>query len=207
MTKLDHYPMTKDDYKIISEDISYQNFFSVKSYKLQHRLFQGGWSNPVSREVFDRGPVAAVIPYDPVTDKVVLIEQFRVGCVKADKSPWLLEIIAGIKEDGESLEAMIIRELAEEGGIIADQLFKVYDYWVSPGGSTEHLTFYWAKIDATRVGGVKGVAEENEDILVHVFDAEVAFDKLSSGQINNAATIIGLQWLKIHREELHNKWR
>lgn len=206
MTKLDHYPMTKKDFEIISEEVCYQNFFSIKLYTVRHRLFQGGWSQQFNREVFDRSPVAAIIPYDPVKDKVVLIEQFRIGAIKNTEAPWMLEIIAGIKEDNETIEEMIMRELKEEGGMIAEDLIKVYEFWVSPGGSTEHLTFYCAKIDSTTVGGILGVPEENEDILIHVLDSEAAFNKLANGEINNAATIIGLQWLKLNKDEIRQKW-
>lgn len=201
------FKMTKNDFEILDKKTLYQNFFCIKSYRVRHKRFREGWTSAFEREVFERNPVAAVIPYDPILDKVVLIEQFRIGALEDATSPWLLEIVAGIKEEDESVEEMIHRELQEESGLRADELLKIYEFWVSPGGSSEHMTLYCAKVDASQAGGFHGVLQDEEDILVHVFDSHEVFKKLEKAEIKNAAAIIGLQWLQLHKETLREKWR
>lgn len=189
---------SQKDVEIISDKPIYTGFFQIKGLTLKHRRFEGGWTETLQRELFDRNPVAAILPYDPVLDRVVLIEQFRVGAYH-DKNPWLLELVAGIIDDGESAEAMAYRETKEESGLEILELQKIYEYWVSPGGSTEHLTLFYARVDSENAGGIHGLASENEDIKVHVIEAETAFDLVKNGKINNAATIVALQWLQLNR--------
>jgi ADP-ribose pyrophosphatase len=205
MKKSNAYSRSKQDVEILAEELCYQGYLQVKRYQLRHRLFVGGWSQTISREFFTRNRVAAALPYDPHLDQIVLIEQFRVGALEQD-NPWLLEIVAGVAETGETTEAMIERELKEESGMLASEMIKIYEYWVSPGASSEHLTLYCAKIAASSAGGIHGLAEEHEDILVHVMDSAEAFTLLQTGKINNAATIIALQWLQLNRDQLRSRW-
>ena len=194
-------PHSRDDFEILDEKTAYDGFFKVKHYSLRHKLFEGGWSQTFQREVFERQPVAAVLPYDPVLDKVVLIEQFRVGPLHSP-NPWLLELVAGISEEDESTEELVKREALEEAGIEILELIKAYDYWVSPGGSNEFLSLYCGKVDATYAGGHHGNLEEHEDIKAHVLSSEKAFALLSQGEIKNAATIVSLQWLQLNKDHI-----
>lgn len=191
--------------EILSEETAYKNFFQIKRYRLRHELFAGGWSQVLERELFERNPVAAALPYDPKLDKVVLIEQFRVGALR-QKRPWLLEIVAGIAENHETIEEMIRRELQEESGLVATQLHKMYEYWVSPGGSNEYLTMYCAMVDARKADGIHGLKIEHEDILVHVVSSAQAFEMLHEGTINNATSIVALQWLFINKDYIRSLW-
>lgn len=188
---------TQKDLDILADKTVYEGYFRMKSLQLRHRLFEGDWSDTVSLEIFDRSPVAAVLPYDPDRQAVILIEQFRGGCYQ-DEHPWLLELVAGVIEPGESPEAMAHRESKEEAGIQLRALHHVYDYWTSPGGSTEKLTLFCGHVDSRHAGGIHGAINEHENIKVHVLSTTDAFALLLAGKIRNAATIIALQWLQLN---------
>lgn len=195
------------DVKILSEESAYEGFFKIKKYKLKHRKFANDWSNELSRELFIRPPVAAALPYDPNQDKVVLIQQFRLGAL-ADPCPWLIEIVAGVNDHEENdPEKLIHRELAEESQLEAHYLHKIYEYWTSPGGSNEYLTLYCAKVTAPNESKICGLEAEDEDILVRSFDTKEAFAMLAKGVFRNAITIIALQWLQLHKSTLDRQWK
>lgn len=197
MNKITHF--TSSDVELQDEKGVYKGFFQVKQLSLRHRLFEGGWSDSVERELLYRRPVGAVLPYDPIRDEVVMIQQFRVGAL-GQQNPWLIEIVAGITELNETVEAMIHREAHEEAGLHLLELTPLYEYWVSPGGSNEKLTLFCGRVDATAASGIHGLAHEHEDIQVVVMPAQAAIDAIKTGAINNAATIIALQWLAMNKE-------
>jgi len=195
-----------EDVEVLERHPAWQGFFRLDVVRLRHRLFAGGWSREMQRELFVRGPAVVLLPYDPVRDEVVLIEQFRVGALDMPYSPWLLELVAGIVEEGEAPEAVARREAIEEADLeIADVEF-VCRYQVSPGGNTEEVLIYCGRVDATRAGGVHGLESEHEDIRVHVLAWADAWDAIASGQVRNAAGIIALQWLALHRDALRDRW-
>ena len=132
---------SSDDVDIREKRTVYQGHFRIDRYRLRHRLHEGGWSAEMSREVFERGHAAAVLPYDPIRDEVVLIEQFRVGAYAAGKSPWLVEIVAGIIDPGETPEEVVRREAREEAGLEVGALERIADYLSSPGGASESWCF------------------------------------------------------------------
>ncbi|MCK5817682.1 MAG: ADP-ribose diphosphatase [Psychromonas sp.] len=189
---------SQKDVKVIKKERLYKGFFECNKYTIQHKLFTGGWSEEFEREFFERGNAAAILPYDPMTDSVVLIEQFRFGAMQSKQSPWLLELVAGIIEKGETTQALIKREAQEEAGldILASKF--ICNYLVSPGGTTEQLDIFIGKVDASNAGGLHGLLDEGEDIRVHVFPRKLAYQWISDGKINNAATIIALQWLELN---------
>src|SRR5262249_27811068 len=132
----------------------YNGYFKMKKIKFRFRLYQGGWSDIIEREIFERGDSVAVLPFDPVREEVVLIEQFRVGAVShndQEHSPWLLELIAGVVESQENSEAVAFREAKEEAGLEINKLIYVCDYWASPGGSSEKVTMYCGIIDSQKI--------------------------------------------------------
>ena len=88
--------MTDPRVEILDKTICYNGFFRIERYRLRHRLYSGAWSRELTRELFERGHAAAVLPYDPILDAVVLVEQFRIGALEAPGDPWLLEIVAGV---------------------------------------------------------------------------------------------------------------
>lgn len=192
-----------NNFKILDKTIPYKGFGFVENYILQNRLFSGKWSEPHSREIFRRCNAVAVLPYDPVTDEVVLIEQFRAGAIwQEDKkrSPWLLELVAGLLDnDKETKESAIIRELEEEAGLKCLKLIYIYKYLSSPGLTSEETTIYCAEVDAKTAPKFCGLAKENEDIKIHILPAQQAFDAVKNGLIYNASTIIALQWLELNK--------
>ncbi len=197
---------TPEGVEIVEREIAYSGFFRLYRYRLRHRLFKGGWSPVITRELFERGNAVAVLPYDPVRDEVVLVEQFRIGALKARGGPWLMECVAGMVEANESPQTVAHREAREEAGCRLMLLEPIADYLVSPGGTSERITLYCGKVDATHLGGIHGLAEEHEDIRVMVVPFRQAMVLLHQGRINSAAPIIALQWLAMNRERLRRRW-
>ena len=193
----------QDHQSVLSKRL-HDGFFKVDHYQIEHALFAGGRTAKFSRELFERGEASAVLLYDPVKDLVVLTEQYRIGAALDDRqaSPWLLEVVAGMMEAGESAEDVARREAEEEAGCSPDELIPISSYWSSPGGTSEKVHLYCALIDSTGLGGIHGLEHEQEDILVRVVPFAVAYNGIESGEINNAATIIALQWLKLRHNEL-----
>lgn len=196
----------KDDYFLIDRQTCFQGFFRMEKVNFKHRLFQGGWSREIGREIFIRGNATCVLPYDPVEDSVVLLEQFRPGALLEESSPWLLELVAGMNDEGELPEQVACREAKEEADLELGVLEKICEYLVSPGGTTEKVFLYCAKVNVQGVGGVFGLAEEDEDIKVHVLAFEDAYDMVKTGVINNAPAIMAMQWLALNRGRLKDQW-
>ncbi len=192
--------------EIVEQEVGYAGFFRLYRYRLRHRLFSGGWTPVITRELFERGHAVAVLPYDPVRDEVVLVEQFRIGALEMEGGPWLLECVAGMIEPGESPPAVAYREAREEAGCKLMELALIADYLVSPGGTSERIRLYCGKVDTEGVGGIHGLAEEHEDIRVTAVSFGEAMDLLRKGRINSAAPIIALQWLAMNRESLRSRW-
>ncbi|MCX4026648.1 NUDIX domain-containing protein [Endozoicomonas sp. SM1973] len=196
------------DTEITLQDRAYNGFFKIDRYQLKHRLFQGGWSQSLTREVMVRRPATAVLLYDPHHNQVVVVEQFRVGALAAnDKNPWLIEIVAGIIETGETAEDVAIREAKEEANCDIQQLLPICEYYPSPGGCSEKLHLFCGIIDTSVVvEGVFGLAEEGEDIRVSCIPAKQAITMVQDGKINNAASIIALQWLALNKSDIQERF-
>ena len=190
------------DFELLEREVKYQGFFQVAECRVRYRLFRGGWSEPVTRELFVRGPAVAVLLYDPELAQVVLCEQFRIGAIEDDEGPWMLELVAGIIEEGESVEEVALRESQEEAGCVPARLLHIVDYLVSPGGTNEKLSIYCGLVSARGMTRFHGLEHEAEDIRLLQLDAADAFRAVRAGEINNAATIIALQWLELNQVEL-----
>ncbi|CAM3743498.1 ADP-ribose diphosphatase [Rheinheimera salexigens] len=201
------YPsFSSKDLEILDKSTVFQGFFRIEQYTLRHRLFAGGWSEPMQREIFERGHAAAVLPYNPITDEVVLIEQIRVGAASSSASPWLLEIIAGMIDTNETAEQVAIREAEEEAGIVITELLPMLNYLSSPGGTTERIQLYMGKLTSPVESGIFGLAQEHEDIKVHVMSRAKALQLLAEQKIDNAATVIALQWLALNLAKVQQAW-
>ncbi|ENA1755501.1 ADP-ribose diphosphatase [Yersinia ruckeri] len=198
---------SKDDVEIIARESLYSGFFSLNLYRFRHRLFNGGMSGEVKREIFERGHAAVLLPYDPVRDEVVLVEQLRIAAFDSSDSPWLLEMVAGMIEPGESVEDVARREAQEEAGITVGRCKPVLSYLASPGGTSERLSIMVGEVDATTAAGIHGLEEENEDIRVHVVSREQAYRWVEEGAIDNAVSVIALQWLALHHQLLREEWK
>jgi len=191
-------------WKLDKHQVLFSKYFRLEELSLSHELFEGGYSNVFTREIFERGSVVALLPYDPERRTVVLIEQFRAGAIGDEKTPWLLECVAGVIEEGESEEQVAIRESHEEAGCEVKKLHQISRYYVSPGGTTELCTLYCGIIDSEGIGGIHGLDHENEDIRVEVVDADSAYAMVRDGRIKSSATIIALQWLELNEQRLNS---
>ena len=196
----------KNDVEIIARETLYRGFFSIEEIRFRHRLFNGEMSGEVRREIFERGHAAVLLPFDPVRDEVVLVEQIRMPALDSSESPWLLEMVAGMIEEGESIEDVARREAVEEAGLKVGRTKKMLSYLASPGGTSERLSILVGEVDATTAQGIHGLADENEDIRVHVVSREQAYQWVEEGKIDNAASVIALQWLQLHYQALRNEW-
>ena len=194
------------DVEILEKSERYRGYFRIDRYRLRHRLFAGGWSGRIEREVFERGHAVGVLPYDPAADAVVLIEQFRIGALVAGMEPWLIEVVAGIIEEGEAPEDVARRETLEEAGLEIQALMPMCRYLVSPGGSSESVRLYCARVDSRGAGGIHGLAEEHEDIRVEVVPFDTALRLLDEGRVANSVSVIALQWLGLHRDRVRAAW-
>ena len=209
MQKPENLPVTfaKNDVEIIARETLYSGFFSMELYRFRHRLFNGEMSGEIRREIFERGHAAVLLPFDPVRDEVVLVEQVRIAAYDTSETPWLLEMVAGMIEEGESVEDVARREALEEAGLAIGRTKPVLSYLASPGGTTERSSIMVGEVDATTAKGIHGLADENEDIRVHVVSREQAYQWVEEGLIDNAASVIALQWLQLHHQNLRNEWK
>lgn len=197
---------SRKDVEIIEDRLGWSGFFKLRALKLRHRLFQGGWGKPLSRELMERGTAVGVLPYDPRLDAVLLVEQFRVGALDRAQGPWLLELVAGLIDKAEAPEEVARREALEEAGLAIGEMDVVARYYSSPGGSDEYFYLYCGRCDLSAAGGYYGLPEEGEDIKAQVLDFAAAVALLEAGRIDNAHSIIALQWLIQHRSRLRQQW-
>lgn len=195
----------RSNVEIHSSDVVYDGFFQMHKLHLSHARFAGG-SVEITRELFVRGEAVCVLLYDPAKASVVMIEQFRVGALEHPRSPWLLELVAGIVEQGETCEEVAHREADEEAGAILTELVPITRYLVSPGGTNEWISLYCARVDSTDMGGVHGLETEGEDIRVQVLPCKQVFEMVADGRIDNAPSIIALQWLQLNGDNLNQRW-
>jgi len=207
--------MDADDVEVNEKTTPFDGYFRIDRYHLKHRLFEGGWGGEISREIFERGHAACCLLYDPDRDALVFIEQFRAGAFAAlaspwyeasETSPWLVEIVAGIIEEGESPEDVVRREALEESGCAVTDLELISHYLVTPGGSTESMFSYCGRVDSSTAAGIHGIAEEGENIRVFVVDVEEGFAMLDQGRIINSMTLISMMWFRANHQDLRARW-
>ena len=187
-------------WKLVQHQTLFEKYFRLDEYSLSHELYAGGSSPVFTREIFERGSVVAVLPYDAERRTVVLIEQFRAGAIEDPQGPWLIESVAGVIEPGESKEQVALRECEEEADCSIQRLELISEYYVSPGGTSEYCSLYCGLVDSDGVAGIHGLDHENEDIKVMVVDAAEAFTWVRQGRIRSSATIIALQWLQLNQQ-------
>lgn len=180
----------------------YEGFFGLSTFRLRHTLYGGGWSHEISRELFHRGACVAVLPYDPVREEVLLIEQFRIGALGQKEPPWLTEIVAGGIEAGETPEDVAFREAGEEAGLDLKKLHRVGSFFTSPGGTGERVTLFIGLVEGPLEGGLHGLAEEGEDIRSFVLTLSDAEKAVELGVVDSMIPAYAIQWLMSHRHIL-----
>ena len=207
--------MDADDVEVIEKTTPFDGYFRIDRYSIKHRLFEGGWGGEISREIFERGHAACCLLFDPERDALVFIEQFRPGAYAAlaspwydaaESSPWLIEVVAGIIDEGENPEDVVRREALEESGCTVSNLELISHYLVTPGGSTESMFSYCGRVDSSTAMGIHGVAEEGENIRVFVVSADEAFAMMDQGRIINSMTMIAMMWFRTNHQNLRTRW-
>lgn len=192
---------------VIEKQTVFKGYFQVDRYRLRFERFDGGWSAPVNREVFERGHAAALLPYDPAHRCFVMCEQFRIGAYAADMNPWQLEVVAGVIEPGETPESVARREAEEEAGRAVLEIWPVQHYLSSPGGTSETVQLFLGRISAEGAEGIYGLPGEDEHIRVRIIEEEELRTLMNEGKITNAATLILAQWFFLNRDRIRELWK
>ena len=191
-----------NDVEVLSHEPLFKGFFRMEKYRYRHRQYQGGWSPVIEREIFERGNAVGVLLYDPKLDRFIMIEQCRPGALKDKHSPWLLEIVAGMVEEGEDPHEVAYREALEESHCIIKKLFEMPGYWVSPGGTTEYVDLFLGLVDSSNLLDYAGLDDEHEDIKVLAVTRQEMLQLLANGGISNAMALIAIQWFLLNEQQL-----
>ena len=181
-------------YKIINKKNLYSGFFSLNKYEFIHKKHDGEWTSTVGREIFSGAHVSTLLPYDPIKKEIILIQQFRAGVLSRYDEDYLLEIVAGIIDEGENPEETAIRECFEETGCEVKKIHPIHSYFPAPGSSESYYHLYLGEIQAFDGERIKGLEKENEDILVKSFKIDEVRQMLKEKKITNGLTLIALQW-------------
>ena len=180
------------DVRLLADD-----HYILKSTTFEWRRADGEWQTQ-SRETYDRGNAATVLPYDLSRRTVVLVRQFRYPAYVSGCDDLLIETAAGLLDDA-SPEERIRAEAEEEIGYQLHDIRKVFEAFMSPGAVTEKIHFFVAEYaPEMRIGAGGGLASEGEDIEI----LELAFDEAMAmtgdGRIVDAKTIMLLQYAALH---------
>jgi len=192
--------------EILGQEWLSQGFMKLAKYTVQHERFDGGMIGPFTREIVMRGTAVGVLPYDPVADKILLIEQFRLAAHLAGLPAWQREVIAGLADKDETTEELARREAIEEANCKVTDLVEMTRYLLSPGMSNEVLILYCGRMDSSQTTGIHGLANEHEDIRSTLFDAKDIPALIERGSTGNGPLMLALYWMQTHRERLRKLW-
>ncbi len=195
---------TGGDVEVITRQQPYSSYFALEDITLRHKRFDGSMSPPVDRAVFLAADAVTVLPYDPVTDRVLLVEQFRPATfVRDDRNPWVLETVAGRCDADEPVEETARREVVEEAGLTVQSLEKIGSYYSTPGCVTEYIFSFVAIVDlANARAQTHGLASEGEDILTHILSFEQVMELFRTGEADCGPLFVSLLWLQSNRTRL-----
>jgi ADP-ribose pyrophosphatase len=193
-----------EDLEVHDHRYPYFGFFSIEEVDLRFRGQDGAMHGPVMRAAFATGDAVTVLPYDAPRDRVLVVEQFRMGpFARGDSQPWTLEAVAGRIDGGETPETAARRELQEEAGLSLSELLPVADYYPTPGAVAEHLYSYVGLTDLPDLTAWRGgEPSETEDIRAHVIDFDRLMALIASGEVNNGPLILTALWLSRERDRL-----
>ena len=194
------------EYELLSSETVLDGFFRMNRYHLRHTSFHGGWCEAMVRERIERLAAVSVLLYDPALDRLVLVEQFRVGLMGNAEPPWSLETVSGFCDrEHEEPEQVARREVLEETGCTLRALTHIGEFFVSPGMSVERINLYCGWVDAGDAAGVYGLSHEGEEMRVVTLSMAEARSELF-GRLNSTSIIMALQWLELNRERLLAQW-
>jgi len=192
------------DLDLVSDETVWDGRFALQRVRFRHRRFDGAMSGVLTWELWRRGRAVAVLPYDPRSDRVVLIEQFRLPALAAGVDPLMTEVVAGLCEEGEEAESAARRETAEETGLTPGRMEPITDMLLMQGGCDERMSVFVAEVAAPEANGVFGLAAEEENIRIKVLEAEAAI--ATATQTRNATATLALLWLGLNRDRLRKEW-
>lgn len=174
-------------------------FLKVNRYEFETEKHAGGMQI-VAREVMERGHAVGVLGYDPVRDVVVLVNEFRPGCLVAGDDPYTDNVAAGGIAANESAVAAAVREMREETGLELRQPVLVHPgAYVSSGGTTEKIAIVFGFVDATNAGGIHGNVDELEDIRAVVVPADLFIERVRNAEITDLKTLVAGYWFAQNR--------
>jgi ADP-ribose pyrophosphatase len=199
--------MKIDDVEILSRDTLYQGWMRLERWRIRHSLFQGGTSNAFTREMLIRNSAVALLPYDPIYDRVCLIEQFRCGVFAGGQHATSIEMVAGLMDKVETPEAVARREAFEEAGVTVKRIKRMGGGYSMPGSSNEFFHFFCGEADLSdTTSKVFGLVEEDENIRTHIMQRAQAIEWLDNGKIINLPTLYALSWLARFADGLREEW-
>lgn len=184
-----------------------RGFLKLAKYTLTHERFDGSQAGPMTRELVIRSSAVGVVPYDPVSEQFLLIEQFRLAAHFAGLPGWQREIVAGIADRDESSEELARREAREEANCTVTDLVEMYRCLLSPGMTNEVLIVYCGRMASLPRTGVHGLESEHEDIRSSLFHMDQVPELLEKGHTGNGPLIMALQWMQLNRERMRKLWR
>ena len=200
--------MTRDDVELLERETLFQGWLRLERHRLRHALFQGGVSRVFTREVFIRNAAVALLPYDPVTDRICLIEQFRCGLFAGGENPWSIEMVAGLMDKTESPQDVALREAHEEAGLIVKRVRAIPGGFTMPGSCDEFFDFFIGEVDLPDTQSkVFGLVEEDENIKTHIITRSEAIEWMDDGKIRNLPTLYVLSWFARFGESLRAEWQ
>lgn len=199
-------PFDRNDVTVLEQTTAYKDYARVERLTLSHRLFAGGRSPEITRELFISGDAVMVIPFDVADQSVLLIEQFRVAPLHHGEHPWIFEGIAGRIDTDETPDVVARREALEEAGCDLGVMEEIGGFYQSPGIFAEHITYFCARADLSAAGGLYGLEAEDEDIRAVIVPLDEALTAVDNNRIVSAPTALTLLWIARNRARLEQEW-
>jgi ADP-ribose pyrophosphatase len=196
----------EDGVEIIGQSVAYAGFLHLAQYRVRVATPGGGPGETLYRERIEGLRAAAVLPFDPANERIILVKQFRIGALGAPSGAWLLEPPGGLIDEGESPEAAARREAWEEAGCRLGPLAPILRCQTSPGVSDECVSLYCGAVDSDSVATTGGRHGEGEWTEVVNLDLDTAIRDLGRGMLTAATLIISVQWLAVNRRRLVDLW-
>lgn len=195
----------KPEARITSRERVYDGFFKMEELTIEMDKHDGG-TQTIKRLNFERGNAVGILPYDPVTDEVLLINEMRPGMLAAGEYPFSDSLPAGMIDKGETAVQAAERELEEETGVKLNNPRVINPgAFVSSGGTSEKIALVFGTVDMKQAGGVHGEAAEGESIKTVVISADEFIARAEDGRLRDMKSLASAFWLALHRDELRQK--